>query len=248
MKNKIMTFIPGALFLLFWQLAVHNNEGAKFLFSSPVDIMRVFGMEILTKNLWINAWATFEVVILGLAIGSILGTVFGLLMWASPAVKRISQPYIAIISAIPIFAIAPMLIIWFGTGLLSKVVMAAFAVFLIALTQAFEGAKTAAKDYMFFANTIKASNVGIVRKIIVPASVQWVLVGFKMNVGFAILGAFIAEFISSKAGLGYYILRSSSTFDVPRVMVGIIMITLLAVAMNYVIGFIERRFMPWARK
>lgn len=252
MKNKLFhilpIFIPGILFLAFWEIVVYGDDGLKFLFSSPSNVVTVLLKEIATKDLWYNVWVTFSEAFLGLIIGTILGTVVGLLMWGSEKVERISKPYIAIISSIPIFAIAPMLIIWFGTGLPSKIVMSAFAVFLVALTQSYEGAKVASKKYLFFANSIAAKNFDIIKKIIVPASLQWVIVGFKMNIGFAILGAFIAEFISSKAGLGYYILKASSLFDVSKVIIGILMITLLAITLNFITTVLENKLMPWVKK
>lgn len=252
MKNSILSklsiFIPGILLLCLWEFIVYKNEELLFLFSSPSKVFLTLASEVVTKDLWINVGVTFQEALLGLLIGTFLGTLFGLMMWGSKSIEKISKPYVAIISSIPIFAIAPMLIIWFGTGLLSKVIMSAFAVFLIALTQSYEGAKIAAKKYMFFANTIAAKNTDIVRKIIIPASMQWVLVGFKMNIGFAILGAFIAEFISSKAGLGYYILKASSLFDVSKVIVGILMITFLALIMNKMVELLEKKFMPWSKK
>jgi NitT/TauT family transport system permease protein len=138
------------------------------------------------------------------------------------------------IGASPIFALAPMTILWFGIGLLSKIVMAGFAVFFVSLVQAHEGATATAKNYLGFAQSLGAPTPRIIAKIIVPGAIDWVMTGYKMNVGSALVGAFIGEFVSSEAGLGHYILTASALYDVPRVLFGLTLISLLALAMTAV--------------
>ena len=145
-----------------------------------------------------------------------------------------------VLGSIPIFAIAPMLIIWFGTGLLSKVVMSAFAVFFVSLAQAYDGAKYCSGQHSHYARSIGVSNFQMIKKIIMPGALRWVTAGLKLSIGLALIGAFIGEFVSSQAGLGHYIFKAGSLYDMPRVLFGVILISLIALLMTGTIWLVER--------
>jgi NitT/TauT family transport system permease protein len=161
-------------------------------------------------------------------------------LWTNETVARIARPYIVIVGSIPIFAIAPMLIIWFGTDLLSKVVMSAFSVFFVALAQTYDGALFCAREYSQYAETLQAPRLRVVTKVIIPGALRWVAAGFKISIGLALVGAFIGEFVSSQVGLGHYILTAGSLYDMPRVIFGVLLLSLLALALTALVWCIER--------
>jgi NitT/TauT family transport system permease protein len=231
-KNIFWMILPALLFLICWQAFVHGNERLQFLFASPVMVFDVAISELRQAAIWHDIFVTFTEAALGLLFGTILGTTAGLLLWGNGKIDFVTRPYIVFIGSIPIFALAPMTIIWFGIGLLSKAIMAGFAVFFVSLLQAYEGAQSIAKQHLSFAHSIAAPHTRIVRKIVIPGAVDWVIAGYKMNVGSALIGAFIGEFVSSEAGLGYYILKASALYDVPRVLFGVMLISLLGIAMT----------------
>lgn len=240
-KNISMICLPAILFLAFWQWAVSGDRELQFLFASPVLVAETFMQEIVGFEIWKDFGITAYETICGLLIGSVLGTIFGIAMWGNEKLEKISKPYIIILGSIPVFALAPMLIMWFGTGLMSKIVMAAFATFLVSVMQAYEGAKDAGTRYLKFAKTIKADNYLVAKKIIIPGSIRWVKLGFRMNISFALFGAFIGEFVSSNAGLGHYILKAGSLYDMPRVLVGIIMLSLTSFLLLFVFSATNRK-------
>jgi NitT/TauT family transport system permease protein len=211
---------------------VSGNDRLQFLFASPVMIAHVAGEELGQAAIWHDIFVTLSEALLGLLAGTVLGTAAGLLLWGNGRIDFITRPYLAFIGSIPIFALAPILIMWFGIGLLSKVVMAGFAVFFVSLLQAYEGAHAIAERHLGFARSIAAPNGRIIRKIIIPGAVDWVIAGYKLNVGFALMGAFIGEFVSSEAGLGHYILKAGALYDMPRVMFGLLLISLLGLGMT----------------
>ena len=133
--------IPAIAFLCCWEWYVHGVQRLEFLFASPLLIANVALSELGEISFWAHIGITLSEALLGLIIGSLLGTAAGLLLWTNERIAKLARPYIVILGSVPIFAIAPMLIIWFGTGLLSKVVMAAFAVFFVALSHAYDGAR-----------------------------------------------------------------------------------------------------------
>ena len=145
------------------------------------------------------------------------------------------------------FAIAPMMIIWFGTGLLSKVVMAGFSTAVVSLVQAYDGARNASVEQLTMAQLFGATRWELLRKVVIPSSLVWVLSGFRLNIGFALIGAFIGEFVSSEAGLGHYILRASGLYDVPRVLFGVFVMACVGLLLTGVLSLVERRWFPWVR-
>ena len=239
--NILWAFMPAVVFLLVWQGVVDDNTKLQFLFASPSSIGKVALDELGRTDIWRDIFVTFSEAALGLLAGTVLGTLAGLLLWGNGKIDFITRPYIVIIGSIPIFALAPITIMWFGIGLLSKVVMASFAVFFVSLQQAYDGAHAIAEQYTGFAKTIAAPNARIVRRIIIPGAIDWVIAGYKMDVGFALVGAFIGEFVSSESGLGHYILKASSLYDMPRVLFGLFMISLLGLGMTSLTWFARIR-------
>lgn len=228
-RHSVIVLLPGLVFLLFWEWMTHGNDNRLFFFSAPSRIAMTFLSDIQTIGLWQDIGYTAFAAFCGLLIGTVCGSALGITLWTSPRFAVISKPYIAILGAIPVFALAPMMIIWFGIGLWSKIMMAAFAVCLVACAQAYEGAQQTAKHHLLFARSLAASKLRIVRMIILPGALRWVMAGIRMNIGFALIGTFIAEFISSEHGLGHYILKAGGLYDMPRVFTGIILIAMVSV-------------------
>jgi NitT/TauT family transport system permease protein len=239
-RSRFAPVLPGLLFLLLWQLVVGDNERLKFLFASPVLILQVAATELQQMAIWMDCWITLSEALLGLFFGTVLGTFLGILLWSDRGIDRIVRPYIIVIGSIPVFALAPIMIVWFGTDLLSKAIMAGFAVFFVSLVQAYEGATIAAEHHINFANSLRAARHRVIRKIVIPGSLRWVVAGFRMNVGFALTGAFIGEFVSSEAGIGHYILKSSSLYDMPRVFLGLFLISTMALLLNFIAKVMQR--------
>lgn len=230
--NFILSLLPAILFLVFWEWRVADDQRLQFLFASPNHIWNVALDEWAHVDIWHHTFLTFSEAALGLIGGTVLGTTAGLLLWGNGRIDFITRPYLAFIGAIPIFALAPITIMWFGIGLFSKVMMAGFAVFFVSLMQAYEGAHIVARQHLGFARSIAAPNGKIIHKIIIPGTLNWVIAGYKMNVGFALMGAFIGEFVSSEAGLGHYILKASALYDMPRVLFGLLMLSALGLLMT----------------
>src|SRR5207244_2386651 len=146
----------------------------------------------------------------GLLIGTIIGTTFGLSLWYSDVAARAIRPFVIGLGTVPVFAFAPLMIIWFGIGLGMKVAMATFATVFFAFSQSYFATKEVATEYVDFLSGMGATRRQIMLKAILPGSITWVLGSMRTNVGFSLLGAFIGEFIASDRGLGFLILRASS--------------------------------------
>lgn len=239
-SRVLLALAPGVIFLALWEFLVSGQQRLEFLFASPSLIGGIALEELRSGAIWRDLSVTAYEAVLGLLVGSVVGSGLGLLLWTNESVARLARPYIVLLGSIPIFAIAPMLIIWFGTGLLSKVIMSAFSVFFVALGQAYDGARFCASEYSQYANTLGVSRLMLLRKLVVPGALRWVAAGFKISIGLALVGAFIGEFVSSEAGLGHYILTAGSLYDMPRVLLGVALLSLLALGLTWVVWLVER--------
>jgi NitT/TauT family transport system permease protein len=238
-KNIIYKLLPGIIFVLLWQFLI-SYKGLEFYYGLPSRIFKYLVDKTLDGSLLYDTFLTFIEAIIGFVAGNIIGVAIGLSLWFSKTVFDISKPYIVALGSAPIFALAPLMIIWFGTGIFSKIMMATLSTLFIALFQSYSGASEVNPDYIKLLKVYKAPRMQIFRKIIVPSSVVWVINAFKINVGFALLGAFIGEYISSSAGLGHLILVASGLFDISLVLTGVFMMIVIAILLNYLVGKIER--------
>ncbi len=246
MKSKLIYSSLSLLLLIIlleiWQLAA-SSPRIQFLFSSPLDVVGSLIANTINGILPFQMLITGTESLLGFILGVSLGTLIGFLLWYSPLVSHITKPYLVIIGAIPVFAFAPLIILWFGIGMEMKIAMAAFATFLISLTQAHEGSKNVDLDEFRLLNIYGASRYQLLCKIVLPSSISWVLSSMKLSVGLALLGAFIGEFISSNQGLGHFMLRAGSFYDISSVFAGGIYMIILSLLFGLAVSVVEKNKM-----
>ncbi len=241
----ILFWLPLVLFIIIWHFTVQGSETRIFLFASPFLVIKALwdgiSSGLLIKDIWVTSLETLS----GFLLGNIIGSIIGLLLWCSNKIARISRPYIVAIGSVPIFAIAPMMIIWFGTGISAKIIMAALSTVVIAIVQAYEGAKQVDSDRIRLLKSFGATKLVIFKKLIIPSALIWVISSYKLNISFALLGAFIGEFVSSEYGLGHRILQAGGLYNVPLAIAGILCIIFLALSMSWILGIIERKLFSW---
>ena len=234
-----------AILLAFWELATATVALNAFLFGSPSAVWGFLVQMWRDGSLINDTRVTGVETLLGFVIGNVMGTLIGLALWYSSFISRVVQPFIVALGSIPIIALAPICIIWFGTGLASKVAMATLSVVVVALVTAYKGAMTVDTDQINLMRTLGASKRHIFRKLIVPASLGDIFAGLKLTVGFALIGAIIGEFMSSSEGLGHAIFKAGSLYIVPKVFAALTVTISLALCLTYIVGKIERLLTPW---
>jgi NitT/TauT family transport system permease protein len=223
-----------------WELSLRGNSRMIFYFGLPSKIWNYLVVKIGNGSLIIDFITTLTETIIGFLLGNVLGTAIGLSLWFSKTVFDISKPYIIALGTAPIFALAPLMIIWFGTGMYSKVMMATLSTLFVALFQAYRGAVEVDGNYLKLMKSMKASKPQVFRKVIAPSSIVWVIAAFRLNIGFALLGSFIGEYISSSEGLGHVILVASGLFDISLVLTGVLLLIIIAIGLNFLVSKLER--------
>jgi NitT/TauT family transport system permease protein len=236
-----------ALLIGFWEQSTANNKQAAFMFGSPSAMAGFLNQMVGDGSLWSDTYVTGLETLLGFLVGNFIGTVIGLSLWYSRFVSQVVQPFVIALGSIPIIALAPIIIIWFGTGLISKVAMSTLSVVIVALVTSYKGAAGVDPDQVNLMRTLGASKFQIFRKLVVPASLVDIFAGLKLTVGFALIGAIVGEFMSSSEGLGHAIFKAGSLYIIPKVFAALVATIALALLLTFVVGRAERLLMPWRR-
>jgi NitT/TauT family transport system permease protein len=228
-----------------WEIGVRIGWISAFLFGSPSGIAEFAWRSILNGSLLYDTWTTVFEAALGFILGTALGSVLGLALWYSPFVARTVEPIMVAFNSVPKIAFAPIIILWFGTGLTSKVALSISLTAIVALIAAYQAAKDADIDLQGLMVTLGANKHQIFTGVIVPSSLPTIVATFRINVGFGLVGAVVGEFISSQHGLGHLIFTASSLYDLNTVWVGLFTLMIVGFVLYFLIDWLERRVVPW---
>jgi len=232
-------------FFAAWEIGVRLGWISAFLVGSPFGIFSIGWKMILSGDLVSDTWFTLFEAILGFVIGTIAGSLLGLALWYSVFVARLVEPFIVAINSVPKIALAPIVVLWFGTGLISKVALSVSLTAIVALIAAYQAAKDADIDLQSLLISMGANKHQVFFKAVVPSTLPAVIATFRINIGFGLVGAVVGEFISSQRGLGHLIYTASSLYDLNTVWVGLFTLMITGFVLYYVIDLIERTSLPW---
>lgn len=228
-----------------WEWSVQGARVNAFLFGSPSGI----GAQLIAMwrdgSMVRDAWVTGLETLGGFLLGNLLGTAIGLSLWFSRFLSRVVQPFVIALGSVPIVALAPVAIIWFGTGFASKLAMATLSVVVVALVIAYKGALGVDPDQVNLMRSLGSSRAQIFRLLVLPASLTDIFAGLKLTVGFALVGAIIGEFMSSSEGLGHAIFKAGSLYAISKVFAALTVTVVLALVLSAVVSRIEHALLPW---
>jgi NitT/TauT family transport system permease protein len=234
----------GLLLLLVWQIA-SGWLIDPFFISSPSAVIAKLWSWFRDGSIFIHIWATVYATLLGFAIGAVLGVIGGVLLGVSPFFSRLLSPYIWAFNALPKVALAPLLILWFGLGIQSKVALSAVLVVFLVFVNTFSGVREVDKDLIDGVRLMKATRRQLLAKVILPSASSWIFVGLKTALPYALIGVIIGEMIASNKGLGYLVQRAGSEFDTAGAFAALAVIALIAVILNEFVQAIQTRMERW---
>jgi NitT/TauT family transport system permease protein len=243
-RRYLLTSLPALVVLSAWQFAVFIRPNLEFFLGSPSGIAREGWALLRTGDLLRDLKVTLWEAVLGFSFGSLFGTIAGLSFWGSRLVYQIARPYLIALGSVPVFALGPILIFWFGTEMKTKIVLGFLSTFVVATVQAYAGASEADPNLLHLTTAFGGGRAAQFSKIIAPSATIWVLAGIRLNIGMALLGAFVGEFLSSRVGIGHVIIVAEGLYNVNQIWVGIFCIILIAI-------FLHTCTMPiegWARR
>jgi NitT/TauT family transport system permease protein len=241
----LLQFFAVIGFFLAWELGVRAGWVSDFLVGAPSGIAKVTYQMLMSGQLLTDTWYTLLEAALGFIIGTILGSIAGLALWYSVFVARLVEPFIVAINSVPKIAFAPIIILWCGTGLVSKVALAISLTAIVALIAAYQAAKDADTDLQSLLFSMGATKHQIFYRAVVPSTIPAIIATFRINIGFGLVGAVVGEFISSQQGLGHLIYNASSLYDLNTVWASLFVLMLMGFVLYHVIDVIERLALPW---
>ena len=234
-----------ALGVLAWQLVTRYSGIPNFILPSPLSVWSRFLRAVRDGSLLYHTGVTLLEIVLGLLAGALIATFVGYTLAKSRALERVLSPYIVASQAIPIVAIAPLLVIWLGDGILSKVVICALIVFFPVLVNTIVGVRAVPVALYDLMNSLHASRSQIFWKVEVPASLPVFLGGLRVGATLSVIGAIVGELVDAEEGLGFLLQVGDFQYDTPMVFVAVFMLIALALLLYGIVTLLEKRFLKW---
>ncbi|HEV8341840.1 MAG TPA: ABC transporter permease [Candidatus Binatia bacterium] len=242
----IWRFLVGAALLLFWQWAAGTLIREAYL-AKPTSVMWRLYELFATGTIWVHIRVTLTEVVIGYLMGSFLGLAVGFLLGSSRFLAVVFEPYVMAFYGIPRIALAPIFIIVLGIGIWSKVAVVFIQVFFMLFINAYAGVREINQEYLQLARIMGAKGGLILRKIIIPSTMPFIMLGLRSAVPYAVVGAVVGEFIAASKGLGYFINYAGSTFDSAGAFAGIFILLGFIMAANGLMQWLERTVIKWRR-
>jgi len=233
------------LFMAVWEIAVKMNLLDPFYTSSPIRIFKYIFNWVAKGNIFWHLWVTLSEALVGLFIGIMLGLFFGYFFAAVKMIDLIFQPFIGIVNALPRIAFAPLIILWFGFGFISKVIIVVSLVFFVVFLNVYNGFKSINPLFLKNAYVLGATKSQIIMHIYLPATTTWLFASLRLSIGYSVIAAIIGEYIGSSAGIGFLIDNAQSMFDSTGVMAGLFILTATVAVIDYFVRCIEHHFEKW---
>ena len=222
-----------------WEIGARAGWIDAFFWSQPSAIFNTLVIFFTTGDAWIDIGFTFRSTIFGFLIGTTAGSLFGLSFWWSRNYAAVVQPYVICLESIPKLALAPLIVLVFGIGLPSKVAVATALTLVVSTLTTYAGVKALDADGEKLFYSLGATRMQVFRKLVVPSCMPWVISVLRVNIGLALTGAIVGEFIASQHGLGRAILYAGQTYDIALVWVAVLVLSTLAVVMYAAVSWLE---------
>jgi NitT/TauT family transport system permease protein len=244
--SRARTILPVAIggfaFLALWQLVAWIGDYPPFILPGPAEVADRFMAAWLDGTFQRHVVTTLVEVVLGFAVGAGLGLATGALLARSRLAELVVSPYLVAAQSTPILALAPLLALWFGTGLVPKVLICGLIVFFPVAISTMVGLRTVDRRLIELGRSLRATRRQLFTTIEVPAALPSILGGMRVGVTLAVVGAIIAEWAGAEAGLGWLLnLARGSTFDTPLLFATLLTIALLGVVLYSAMVMLERR-------
>ena len=233
-----------AVGLTLWE-TVSGRWVKPFWISSPSAIWAQLMAWVDSGDLWMHVEITMTETILGFVFGAVSGIGVGLALGLNKRLAAVLDPFIIAFYSLPKIALAPLFILWFGVGLLSKVVLATFVVFFLVFYNTYAGTLAVEQELVDVLRLMGASRWQIVRKVILPSVLLWIFTGMKISVPYALIGAVVGEMMASNKGLGYLIQASAGQYDTGGVFAALFVLMLIATGLHEMLKQSEKLMLRW---
>ena len=236
--GQFLVIVTPFLFILIWHLIAAGTT--PLILPGPKDVfMRLFSY-FVSGRVWPHLFMTTQEILAGFVLGSILGLGFGTLISESVIARKVIMPYIIVTQALPKFALAPMLVIWFGFGMAPKVIIAALIAFFPLVENTYMGLTTTPSSQLELFRALRASRITTLLKLRVPHAIPAIFSGFRVALMLSLVGAVVAEYVGANQGLGALIIVSQGTLDTELMFVSFVVLTVLGLSLDWLYGLVYK--------
>ncbi len=232
-----------------WQLFTSLKIVDPFFFGQPSGVVMKlkYWAEHGTAfgSIWAQVWVTIKEALFGFIFGVLGGIVFGILLGQVRFLADVFGPYIKAMNALPRIVLGSIFVVWLGLGTASKVLLASVLVFFVVFFNAFQGVREVDGHLIANVRILGASRLAVVRNVVLPSALTWIIASLHVAFGFAIIGAIVGEFLGAQQGLGLVISNAQDNFDPNGVFAAMLIIAVIALSAEGVISWLERRLLAW---
>src|SRR5499433_663249 len=239
---SLATFVA---FVAVWEVIVRAFDVPNIILPAPSAVAEAFWSSLKSGELVWHTLVTLFEILAGFALGAAIGLVTGFVIALFPLAERILYPYIVAFQTIPKVAIAPIIVIWFGFGPSSKVVITATIAFFPLIASTVTGLRAAPQEQVEMLVTYTASRWQVFRMVRLPQALPYIFVGLDVAIVLSVIGAIVGEFVGAQAGLGYLILQRNFNRDMAGVFAILIILSAIGVGLHGLIGIAQRRIVFW---
>lgn len=230
--------------LLWWGVVVVNGFPA-FVLPAPHVVLNRLVLALQDGTLLRHLGITLAEVLLGLLLGMLIANLLGYAIARNRTLERVLAPYIVASQAIPVVAVAPLLVIWFGAGFIANILICALIVFFPILINTIVGLRSVPDSLYALMHSLRASRWQVLRMLELPAALPVIFGGLKIGSTLAVIGVVVGEFIGADAGLGFLIVAGRGQFDTPLVFVAVLMLVAIALVLYGLVSLAERSLLAW---
>ncbi len=246
--RPILGLISVAAFLLAWHLAARFGGLPAFILPSPADVWTRFLRSLADGLLLTHSFITLIEVLVGLLAGAFFATLIGYLIAKSRLLENLLSPYLVASQAVPLVAIAPLLIIWFGPGMFSKFLICALIVFFPVLVNTVVGVRAVPSVLHDLMRSLRATRGQILLKLEIPAALPVFLGGLRIGATLSVIGAVVGELVGSDSGLGYLVNVGRGQYDTALVFVAVFTLIFLALVLYGLVALLEKKLLIWQER
>ena len=236
--GQFLVLVTPFLFLLIWHLIAAGTT--PLILPNPYDVFMRLVSYFVNGRIWPHLFMTTQEILAGFVLGSVLGLGFGTLVSESDIARKVIMPYIIVTQALPKFALAPMLVIWFGFGMAPKVIIAALIAFFPLVENTYMGLTTTPQPQLELFRALRASRITTLLKLRVPHAVPAIFSGFRVALMLSLVGAVVAEYVGANQGLGALIIVSQGTLDTELMFVAFVILTVLGLCLDWLYGLVYK--------
>lgn len=245
-ENNLLFILSFMILTLLVEFIVRIRKIPNYILPSPSSVVRT--LWTTRKLLWEHSMVTLLEAISGFIISIVLAFIIGALIYNKKRIKAIIYPFLLISQTVPLIAIAPLILIWFGFGVMPKIIIVIIVCIFPILVSFLDGLSSTDKELIELFKVMKASKTRIFFTCILPNSLSSFLAGCKIAATYAIMGAVIGEWLGAQKGLGIYMTRALSSFKTESLFASIVIVILLSIILFKIIEGIEYLMMPWKRR